>query len=321
MQVTYDSQADHFSWDNTDVRYANTTTLFGKSLNYGVGFNNNPTVEDLWNSTPAWGFPFTGSNVAPGPTAGALINGGLAQDVAGVGAYGMWNEHFYLAGTIYRSEHIGAAQPNNGTGFGINIRGVAPYWRVAYQTVKGNNSLEVGAYGIHVKSTPNAVTGPEDSFTDWAADFQYDLTIPRFNNDVLSFRGTYIRENSSLVGTIVDTGNGPGAAFTRHHLNTLQGNVEYHYGTKLSGTVGLFGVNGTPDPILYPQAAVTGSANGDPRSNGYILNLSWWPQQNIDLAVQYTGYWRFNGLQTNYDGAGRNASSNNTVYLLARFVF
>jgi hypothetical protein len=119
----------------------------------------------------------------------------------------------------------------------------------------------------------------------------------------------------------VDIGNGPGAAFTRHHLNTLQGNVEYHYGTKFSGTVGLFGVNGTPDPILYPQAAVTGSANGDPRSNGYVLNLSWWPQQNIDLAVQYTGYWRFNGLQTNYDGAGRNASSNNTVYLLARFVF
>ena len=115
----------------------------------------------------------------------------------------------------------------------------------------------------------------------------------------------------------MDTGNGPGAAFTRHHLNTLQGNVEYHYGTKLSGTVGLFGVNGTPDPILYPQVAVTGSANGDPRSNGYILNLSWWPQQNIDLAVQYTGYWRFNGLQTNYDGAGRNASDNNTVYLLA----
>jgi hypothetical protein len=23
------------------------------------------------------------------------------------------------------------------------------------------------------------------------------------------------------------------------------------------------------------------------------LNLSWWPQQNIDLAVQYTGYWQF----------------------------
>jgi hypothetical protein len=73
VQVTYDSQGDHFSWDNTDIRYANATSLFGKPLSYGVTFNNNPTVEDLWNSTPAWGFPFTGSNVAPGPTAGALL--------------------------------------------------------------------------------------------------------------------------------------------------------------------------------------------------------------------------------------------------------
>jgi hypothetical protein len=316
-QVTYDSQGDHFSWDNTDIRYANSSQLFGKSFNYGITLNNNPTVEDLWNSTPAWGFPFTGSDVAPGPTAGALINGALAQDVAGVGAYTMWNEHIYLAGTIYRSEHIGAPQPNPGTGFPINIRGVAPYWRVAYQTVTTNNSFEVGMYGIHAKSTPNAITGPEDSFTDWAADFQYDRTVPQLKNDVISFRGSYIRENQSLAATFASMG----ATFPRHHLNTVQGNVEYHYGTKLSGTVGLFGVNGTPDPLLYPQAAVSGSANGDPRSDGYILNLSWWPQQNVDLAVQYTGYLRFNGLQTNYDGAGRNASSNNTVYLLARFVF
>ncbi len=86
MQVTYDAQADHFSWDNTDIRYANSNGhLLGKSLTFGSTLNNNPTVEDLWNSTPAWGFPFTGSDTAPSPAAGALINGGLAQDVAGVG--------------------------------------------------------------------------------------------------------------------------------------------------------------------------------------------------------------------------------------------
>lgn len=80
-------------------------------------------------------------------------------------------------------------------------------------------------------------------------------------------------------------------------------------------------MNGTPDPLLYPPGAVSGSANGDPRSNGYILNLSWWPEQNIDLALQYTGFLRFNGGDTNYDGAGRSAGGNNAIYLLARFVF
>jgi hypothetical protein len=318
VQVTYDSQGDHFSWDNTDIRYANHGgNLFGKPITYGITLNNNPTVEDLWNSTPAWGFPFVGSNVAPGPSAGALINGGLAQDVAGVGGYAMWNEHWYLAATMYRSEHIGGTQPNDGVGFGINIRGIAPYWRAAWQTSGKNNNLEIGTYGLHVKSTPNAVTGLEDGYTDVAADFQFDHTMPSLKNDVLSIRGTYIRENSSLLATV----NAGGAAQVNHHLNTAQTDVEYHFGTKFSGTAGFFDVTGTADPLLFPQMAVSGSANGSPQSNGYILNASWWPEQNVDLAVQYTGYFRFNGAGTNYDGAGRDASGNNAVYVLARFVF
>src|ERR1700724_2070678 len=78
-------------------------------------------------------------------------------------------------------------------------RGSAPYWRVAWETSTKNNNLEIGTYGMHTKASPNAITGPTDSHTDWALDFQYDRTIPRFKNDVLSFRGTYIRENSSLA--------------------------------------------------------------------------------------------------------------------------
>jgi hypothetical protein len=229
----------------------------------------------------------------------------------------MWNEHIYVASTIYRSEHIGASQPIDGQGFGINIRGVTPYWRIAYQNVSKNNAIEIGAFGMHVRSTPNGVVGLTDTYTDWAADFQYDRTIPQLKNDVISFRGSYIRENSSLLATF----QGEGAALPRHHLNTVQANVEYHIGTKLSAAAGVFHIDGTPDPVLYPLAPISGSANGDPRSTGYTLNVSWWPVQNIDLALQYTGYQRFNGGQNNYDAAGRNASGNNTVFMLARFVF
>jgi hypothetical protein len=317
VQVTYDTQSDHFSWDNTDIRYANSTKIFQKDLAYGITLNNNPTVEDLWNSTPAWGFPSVNSSAAPSPNAAAIVNGTLAQDVAGVGGYAMWDNHLYFAGTIYRSEHIGASQPIDGLAFPINIRGVAPYWRVAWQQTSKNNNLEVGGYGMHVKSSPLAITGLEDSFTDWAVDFQYDRTIPQFGGDVLSFRGTYIRENSSIVATASNLGD----LLIRHHLNTVQANAEYHFGNKLSGTVGFFNVDGTPDPLLFPSGPVSGNANGDPRSNGYIANVSWWPVQNIGLTFQYTGYARFNGAGTNYDGSGRNAGSNNTLYLLARFVF
>jgi hypothetical protein len=43
-QVTYTLQGNHFSWDNTDVRYANNHSFFGESLTYGITFNNNPII-------------------------------------------------------------------------------------------------------------------------------------------------------------------------------------------------------------------------------------------------------------------------------------
>src|SRR5579862_8519980 len=131
VQVTYTSQGDHFTWDNSDIRYANSTKLFKKDLTFGITLNNNPTVEDLWNDTPAWGYPWVSSVWAPTPTAGAFINGALAQDVAGLGGYAMWDNHLYIAGTMYRSAHLGAQLPNTGLGATYNIRGIAPYWRVA----------------------------------------------------------------------------------------------------------------------------------------------------------------------------------------------
>jgi hypothetical protein len=221
IQVTYTSQDDHFTWDNSDIRYANATHLLKKDLAYGITLNNNPTVEDLWNSTPAWGFPWVGSDWAPGPTAGALINGGLGSDVAGIGMYAMWDNHLYIDGTIYRSAHIGSPQPNTGLDGGgnplsINIRGVAPYWRVAWQQNSTNNNLEIGTYGMHVKSTPGGITGLEDAYTDWAGDFQYDHIFPQFNGDVLSIRGTYIRENSALLNTFTGGGSRPRAASSEH---------------------------------------------------------------------------------------------------------
>jgi hypothetical protein len=316
LQVTYDTQADHFSMDNTDIRYANKTKLSGKELVYGLDLNNNPTIEDLWNSTPAWGFPWVASDVAPTPNAAAIINGPLAQDVAGFGGYAMWNSHLYLDLALYRSEHVGGPQPNPGVGFPFNIRGVAPYWRVAWQESTGTTQFEIGSYGMHMKTTPQNITGLEDGYTEWAFDTQYDRTL--FRKDVLSLRGTYIRENSNLAASASVGAASPGG----HHLNTFMPNAEFHYGNRLSGTFAWFITEGTADTNLYPgMIPVTGNANGDPRSAGYSATVSYWPWQNLQLAAQYTAYTRFNGGATNYDSFGRNASANNTVYLDAKFLF
>ncbi|MGD0508915.1 MAG: hypothetical protein ABSA27_14025, partial [Terriglobales bacterium] len=192
------------------------------------------------------------------------------------------------------------------------------------QESTGTTQFEIGTYGMHMKSTNNVindgVSNVYDSYTDWAFDTQYDRTL--FRKDVLSLRGTYIHENSNLASSAnVPPPTGPSASPGGHHLNTFMPNIEYHFGNRYTGTFGWFITEGTADALLYPPGAVTGNANGDPRSAGYIANVSYWPWQNLQLGAQYTGYTRFNGGSTNYDGAGRNASSNNTIYLDAKFLF
>jgi hypothetical protein len=303
LQVTYDTQDDHFTSDNTDIRFANTTKLSGKELVY----------------TPAWGYPWIASDSAPTPAVNPIISS-LGQDVAGFGGYAMWNSHLYVDGILYRSEHVGGPQPNPGIG-AYNIHGVAPYWRVAWQQLTAKTQYELGTYGMHIRSTPNqivnanGVAGPEDAYTDYAFDTQIDRSV--FRKDVVSFRATYIRENADLLASVAQGLT----TFGSHHLNTVMANAEYHFGNKYTGTFGWFDTGGTVDPYLYTASPVTGSANGDPRGAGYIGNISYWPWQNLQLAAQYTGYTRFNGGSTNYDGSGRNASANNTVYLDAKFLF
>ena len=318
VQVTYSGQADHFSWDNTDIRISNVGKFAGKTMVYGLTLNNNPTVEDLWNSTPAWSFPYVSSDVAPSPVAGTIIDGTLAQDVAGAGAYAMWNDHLYGAVSIYRSEHLGGAQPNPGTGAAFNIAGVAPYWRLAWQQTRGNNYLEIGGYGMKVNSTPNAVVGAQDQYTDIAGDFQYERVFPSLHNHILTIHGTLIHESSTLTATL----NNGGADLAPHILQTIRGDATYHFGNRYAATLGAFQTTGTADATLYGSGTpVSGSASGSPKTNGYIANASYWPVQNVQLGVQYTGYMKFNGGGANYDGSGRNASQNNSVYLVVWILF
>lgn len=307
-QVTYTHAGDHFSMDNTDLRFANQTKVQGKDLSYGITLNNNPTVEDLWNSTPAWGYPFNSSAGRVSPIASPIIAGALGQDVAGLGAYAMWNSHLYAAATLYRSEHGAGPVPIDGVNYQYNISAAAPYWRVAWQQTFGPNYLMIGTYGIGVNSHPHALTGPVDRYLDPSVDFQYERP---FGDNLLDAHGTWTHEASNLGATFV----AGGASTTQHHLDTFKLDSTYHWKNKYTATGAYFATTGHADPILYASAPLTGSANGSPNNSGYTAQLAYWPVQNIDLNLNYTGYTKFNGARTNYDGAGRNASDNNSVYM------
>jgi len=64
-EVSFNGVSNSFHWNNIDVRYADSGAFLGKDLVYGVTVNNNPSVQDLWNSSPVWSFPFAQSLFAP----------------------------------------------------------------------------------------------------------------------------------------------------------------------------------------------------------------------------------------------------------------
>jgi hypothetical protein len=134
VQATYDQVPNAIHWDNADIRYANTGELAGKELVYGISLNNNPTVNDVWNSTPAWGYPYIVSQLAPGPVANTLIEGGFAQQVLGLNPYIYWDRLVYLEVGGYRTLSPGQLRalgiPPPGTSA---IDGIAPSWRLAIE--------------------------------------------------------------------------------------------------------------------------------------------------------------------------------------------
>jgi hypothetical protein len=85
IELNHDGVAQKAALNNVDIRYVSEGQLLGQDVLWDVTVNNNPTVQDPRNSTPAWGFPYSRSALAPTPMASTLVDGGLGQRVAGVG--------------------------------------------------------------------------------------------------------------------------------------------------------------------------------------------------------------------------------------------
>ncbi|MGA7985980.1 MAG: cytochrome C, partial [Burkholderiales bacterium] len=200
VQMTYDGVDDAFGWDNTDVRYAQTAN---DKLLWGISFNNNPTVQDPWNTTPAWQSPFDQrSSVAPTPGTSTMLDGSLFDmSTAGLSVYAYFNNSVYAEFGMYHQANHGFGQIDSAVDQPV-LNGLAPYWRLAYERQWGRKSWEVGAYGMEAKVYPAdgtfALTGPTDKYNDWAVDSQYQFIG---DEHLLTLTGTYIDEKQTLDQT------------------------------------------------------------------------------------------------------------------------
>ncbi len=297
IQTTYDGKT--FGMDNADIRYSNSTSIGSKSLAWGLTLNNNPTVQDGWNTTPAWGFPYASSPAAPTPAKSTIIEN-LGMQVAGLGAYGLFGNLVFAELTVYRSSPQGAANPADSTS-SMTLKGIAPYWRIALQHTWDSNYFELGTFGMSSNHYISGIKGEMDSFTDLGFDFSYAKTL-RVGSFTL--HSALIKESENRNSDVKNFD------FTSFKID---GNLYFRNG--LGGTIGYFNSSGTED------ADVVASATNKPNSSGIIYQLEYLPWYNTKFSIQYVTYGKFDGSSSNYDGAGRNAAHNNTLYLLAWFNF
>ena len=340
VQGTYDGVSNKVFLDILDIRYSNNTVVWGKNLIYGLTLNNSPTAQDVWNTTPAWGFPFASSSVASTPAAAAIIDGTLGQQVGGLGAYVFWNNLIYLEGTVYRTAGNGMTKPlGAGTTTEQVVDGAAPYWRLALERRWKNHFLTLGTFGMRADIFPSGLrSGPADRFTDIAFDAQYQYMgtlgaehmpgqmqmdggqMAKAGKHIITAHATWIHENQDWrAGFPLENTANPS-----DFLNTFRMNLNYYYrihSGDIGGSIGYFSTTGRIDRLLYPSIPADGSRTGSPGSNGLILEMGYRPWTKTKISLQYIIYDKFNGARSDYDGSGRNASDNNTLYALVWFMF
>ncbi len=331
VQGTYSGVSGTTHWDNTDIRVTSTVPLPGDaSLRLGVSLNNGPTVQDPFNSSFAWGYPFYAPKIAPGPSAGTVLSGlaavgpNFAGNVIGVTAYAWYNEHLYLEAGGYQEMSPWLAN-RFGVGGGPTTPQVMPYARVAYEWDWGNNAAWVGAFFMHAAINPQYGTGL-DSYNDYAIDGGYQFLGT--GKHIATVQGIFVHEQQNLKGSAAayNANNGTTVG-SGYGLNSINLNLSYWYENTYGVTLAWSRIWGDDNVVAYGALAPSGSgfnATGTPNSNSFTLEADWvpfgkekslWrPFANLKLGASYTAY-------TELDGATSGASNNNTFFLFAWTAF
>ena len=338
VQYTYSNIPNASHLDNTDLRpYTTTFDLGGNELRIGTTINNNPTVQDPYNSTFAWGYPYVQSGLAPTPTAEPILAAGFNNNSIGYTVYGWYDHSLYVeAGAYTTMSPWWLARTGDDFGAGSS-QGAMPYVRVAYEWDWNSQAFHVG--GLYMQSNVNPVSGVfqtdgsngRDHYQDYAFDAGYQYLGD--GTHTVTVQGIFTHENQNLEGTTTAFNNANGTTFgPQSNLNQIRINASYWYQNTYGITLGWQNTFGPSNPVLYTTGSdMTNSANGKPNSNAFIIEADWvpfgkadsWmsPWANLKLGVQYTLYTQFNGGNKNYDGFGRNAGDNNTLYLFAWLAF
>ena len=345
----------HAAADNMDLRFADRV-FFGErqDLVFGVSANNNPSVSDPWNTAPAW-MQYV---PVPSPTSSQFIDGntpypGLAAggNTAGLTAYAFLDQTLYIEGGAYRSASGLFSFFKGGVANAdmTRLHGNNPYWRVALNQQWGAHNLMLGGGGMAsaIYDDPLDTSDPSTlhRYRDGWIDTQYQYLLdPHAVTAQLVFTHQQHQYPSSFAGQpvpFVDArGNALAPTSPSDKLNLIRGKVSYAWNARYGGSLAYFDLSGSTntlnqssgyDPLTgtitsnpaaaAPSLRVNGNLSGNPATRGETLEAFWTPVQYLRVGAQYTLYQRYNGATYNYDGFGRNAHDNDSLFLYAWFAY
>lgn len=301
--------------DNFDLRYADRSTRDGRDLIWGLTLHNNPTVQDVWNSTPAWGYPYvsTTHGAFGSLPAATQVEGRLAAQVAGLGIYAYLNESVYAELSSYQTAKGNFSFLSYGSQAGDSnhaltyLDGNGLYGRLAYTRAWADSNLMLGLVGLDVRTFPNDSStyqpltgGGSTHYVDTGVDAQYQYLGPAHTVTA------HLRAMQERIDDASKQVYSDGAAT----LGTLMAKVSYVQNNRYGASLTYSSVRGSADSTAYSSSAAL-----KPDSERWTPELFWMPLQNLRIGLQYNLFTRYLGASSNYDGKGRNASDNNTTYL------
>ena len=327
IQTTYDGVGKSFFLDNSDIRVTTPIDIGDTNFRVGMTFNNGPTVQDPFNSSMVWGPPYVGSPLAPTPSWEPILMGAFQGQVFGITAYAWYDNALYAEFGGYRTMDDKIAKTlGTYSGSPGSSPNIMPYGRLAYEWNWGGQSAVIGVIGLQSIVQPQEMVGVgTDTYTDFAVDGSYQYIGD--GTHIVSVIGSFTHEYQDLGASYAQglAGN------SSNTLNEARATATYFYKNTYGGSLGFKTIWGSSDPVLYAPAPIFGSRTGSPNSTALIAEADyvpfgkddsrWQPFANLKLGLQYTYYPEFNGASSNYDGSGRSASGNNTIYAFAWLAF
>lgn len=262
--------------NKVDLRFANQVDLSGYHIDYGISVNNEPGVQDLWNTNAVWR-----NSIGGGST---LSDRRLSGRVVGASFYTMINNLLYIEAGGYTSLPVDVQQGIGRANFtATEIDGGTPYWRIALQHNWNGHYMALGHFGLRSDVKTNFLSSIplQNNYTSYS-DLGVDATYQYLANPdhIFELKASYVRETrSGLSNTTIETINANAAYTWQQTLGLMLGyqyNTSGHYlATELSYT-----------PFGKPQSLAAPWLNL--RLNlGYLTELAdSYPQDRLYLGAQ-----------------------------------